>query len=100
MCPPPPGQCHENANGRPAQPISCFSWSQVNAVLEVRTRVKLYFSYSGYPPWMQAEGVGLLPQSVRPKRLFASSACCTFEAGWMKFIVIWPLAAQHHMFVS
>src|SRR5688572_27847734 len=100
MWPPPSGQCHENANGRPAQPISSRTWAQVSAVFDVRVRLKLYFSYSGQPPVMHAAGVGELPQSVRPNRRLASSACCTFEAGRMKFIVIWPLAAQHHMLVS
>src|SRR5215467_14707164 len=54
-----------------------------------------YLSYSGQPPTTQALGVGVLQQSVRPKRLFASSHWTT-EAP-RKFIVISPPAAQHHM---
>ncbi|MGN6193262.1 MAG: type I restriction-modification system subunit M N-terminal domain-containing protein [Rhodanobacteraceae bacterium] len=72
--------------------------AQVKAVSEVREKVNPYLSYSGQPPFMQPTGVGLLQQSVRPKRLLASSH-------WVidaprNSMVISPLAAQHHMLVS
>src|SRR6266571_5247396 len=98
MCPPPPVHAHENANGLLLQKI----WSRVSfqesGALDVVLNLKPYRPNSGHPPTTHAPGTGLLQQSVRPKRLFASSH-------WSipvprNSITISPLAAQHHMSVS
>src|SRR5262245_14616433 len=106
MCPPssvPVGvvQCHENANGFPSLWIWHFRSFQESAVSAVRSRLKPYFSNSGQPVCTHAAGLGVEQQFVGSafwpaSRRVASSHWVTLEAAWMKFIVICPLAAQHH----
>lgn len=67
-------------------------------MLLVLLNVNPYLSNSGHPVLTQAEGLGLLQQSVRPNRLFASSHWLTSVP--RKSMHISPLAAQHHTGVS
>src|SRR5580658_3695716 len=95
MCPPPPDQCHENANGFPAQEIWLWIARNKRGASEVVSKVKPYLSGCGQPPLLHCEEEPLVQHVDCENSLLASSHSVTLDAGCTKFITILPLAAQH-----